>query len=328
MRERLIFLTTVLFIVITGCTKEFHIDANTESFYVIEGRISTLKGPYYVRITKSFSDFKNKNTDDIYKAVEPDPVKDALVIISDDNGVTDTLKPPVQIDYSRYGYSWDFTDNEIDSMLPVLNAYLTYDRGYYQTTKITGVPGHTYKLTVRIDDKEFHASAYMPFVPALDSVKITEVEAVPGGEKGLMPLVYFNEPQQEKNYYFVQHNYIQNFVYDNPALAYSPGLNIPYVVNDELLPPYVNGLPVRVIKSGHNPCCDFYFTYLFPHHPVQVRLGSITKETYDYFRVLINQLNVEGNVYKPVPASAPGNISGGALGLFYATDISYKLAFP
>jgi hypothetical protein len=323
MRDRLFFLTIVLFIVIPACTKEFPIDRNTESFYVIEGRISNLKGPYYIRITRSFSDFKN-----IYGSVpnyvDPAPVKDALVIISDDKGVTDTLKPPVELDYSRYTYSWESVTRKMDSLLPLLNAFLTYDRGYYQTTKITGVPGHTYKLTVRVDNKEFHASAYMPFVPALDSVKIGEVEAVAGGDKGLMPLVYFNEPQQEKNYYMLQHNDVRDYIYDNPALGYISH-TLPYVVDDDLLLPYVKGLPVRIIKTGHHPCCDFYFPYLFPGYPVQVKLGAITKETYEYFKVLTNQLHVDGNVYKPVPASPMGNISGGAQGFFYATHVSYKL---
>ena len=40
------------------------------------------------------------------------------------------------------------------------------------------------------------------------------------------------------------------------------------------------------------------------------------------------QLQADGNIYKPVPASASGNIKGGALGLFWASSISYKLNLP
>jgi hypothetical protein len=65
-----------------------------------------------------------------------------------------------------------------------------------------------------------------------------------------------------------------------------------------------------------------------PGPPIQIRLHSFTKETYDYFNTLYKQLENNGNIYKPTPASAHGNISGGALGLFYATAVSGKLLYP
>jgi hypothetical protein len=308
-----------------GCTKEFHIDTGSESLYVVEGRISSLKGPYYIRITKSFNDLKSQVGTSDY--AEPEAVKNALAIISDDMGVSDTLVPAIEYDYKNYRYFWNTDIHKIDSALPRTNVFLSYDRGYYETTKITGVPGHTYHLQIRVDNKEFHASAYMPFVPALDSAKIEEVE-VSGGDKGFMPVAYFSEPQQEKNYYLLQYNDVNNYVYDQPTLSSFPKPFAYHVVDDAVLPSYVNGIPIRILTSGHNPCCYFYFSLLTPHLDIQARLSSITRESYEYFRVLASQLTNDGNVYKPVPTSPPGNISGGALGLFYATDVSYKMILP
>jgi hypothetical protein len=322
--------TVALLMIVQGCTKEFHIDTGSESLYVIEGRISNMKGPYYIRITKSFSDFKNQDGTDIISGdyVEPEAVTDALVIISDDMGVRDTLVPAIDYDYKNYRYVWDAGSHKFDSAVPRVNTFLSAGRGYYETTKITGVPGHTYHLQVRIGNKEFHASAYMPFVPALDSAKIEEVEIPSTGDKGFMPVVYFNEPQQEKNYYLLQHNHVDNYMYDQPVLNSFPSSFQYHVVDDAILPPYVNGIPIRILTSGHNPCCYFYFTLLTPRFAVQARLSSITRESYEYFKVLSEQLTTDGNVYKPVPTTPPGNISGGALGLFYATHVSYKLYLP
>jgi hypothetical protein len=58
-----------------------------------------------------------------------------------------------------------------------------------------------------------------------------------------------------------------------------------------------------------------------------VKLCALTKNAYEYFDALNRQLQNDGNIYQPVPASAIGNISGGALGLFWATSVSYKLVY-
>ena len=102
------------------------------------------------------------------------------------------------------------------------------------------------------------------------------------------------------------------------------------MVDDNILPPYVNGLSVQLIWPDSNPYPGpGPYLNIFPYHyPSHIRLCSLTKEAYDYFNVLRKQLQVDGNVYKPVPASAVGNIQGGALGLFWASNISYKLIWP
>jgi hypothetical protein len=327
--KRLTFLTGIIVLLLTaGCTKDFNLNIEkTDPLYVIQGRISNLRGAYFFRITKSTNLFPHSNR------INPDSaeaVTGAEVIISDDMGIADTLKPANNYNIIRYAYY--YRNGKLDSMLePLQTSYSNKyrgDRGYYQTTKITGQPGHTYKLQVRIGNETFHATAYMPFVPELDSAIIKETNVNANESKGYLPYLYFKEPQNEKNYYHLQYNDIYDYPYDNPyGHVNGPGIFHYYVINDEILPPYVNGLAAQSLIPSHNR-----YNSTFPHlpgnYPVQVRLSSLTKEAYEYFRALGMQLEDDGNVYKPAPATARGNISGGALGLFWASHISYKLILP
>jgi hypothetical protein len=114
-----------------SCTKEIDIDLNTSSpQLVIEGNISDMPGPYTVKLSKTVN-FSDSNT---YP-----PVTGALVIISDNTGVTDTLTETVS--------------------------------GSYQTQRITGIQGNTYTLTVVTEGKQYDAVSTMPYKVNLDSIQ-------------------------------------------------------------------------------------------------------------------------------------------------------------
>ena len=317
----------VLLIATAGCVKDFKLNLeDTAPLYVIEGRISNMRGPYYVRITKSTDLLALSNQN--YGIDSAEPVKGALVVITDDRGVTDTLIPSKRAGLPRLEYFYH--NGVIDStMRPFYPPYTTEDRGYYETTKLTGSPGHNYQLSVHIGNEEFHAAAYMPPVPTLDSAAIKETVVDPDGSIGYMPFVWFKEPANEANYYLFQYNSIRDYPYDYPYAFYKPFMIFPFfVLDDKTMPATVNGLAVRVIISDHYRFSDGYPYLMKPTEPTQVRLSSLTKEAYDYMNALGKQLADDGNVYKPVPASIKGNISGNALGIFYATHVSYKLVMP
>jgi hypothetical protein len=323
------FLSLFILLIMAGCTKEtdFKLD-DTEPVIVIDARISDLKGPYYVRVTRSTNKLATgipdhwKPSDDTALAV-----KGALVILSNDMGVSDTLKPSVYRNPPRLTYF--MLNGQLDSTMDEYkNPYLTNDLGYYETTKIQGAPGHTYHLKVVVNNKEYQASAYMPFVPALDSAVLKGPLDYAPIDNSYLPFVYFREPQQEKNYYLLQHNNIGDYPYDNPYGSRQLSVRTPfYVIDDKTLPPYVNGQVVWETESTRNPF-GYFQSYINRDDARQVRLSSLTKEVYDYYRVLTSQFENDGNVFKPIPASPKGNISGNALGLFYATSVSYKLILP
>src|SRR5450755_4326148 len=96
MIKRPYYFICILCLMAAGCTKDFHIDiVKTKPLYVIDGRISNMQGPYYVRITKA--------TDPIASQVSApsgldnaEAVTGAQVIIADDMGIADTLMPADQ----------------------------------------------------------------------------------------------------------------------------------------------------------------------------------------------------------------------------------------
>lgn len=341
MRIQQYIVSIAFLMVITGCTKDFDLNLETvKPLYVIEGKISNMRGPYYVRITKSTGLLPYPETYYHYLYRDSaEAVKDALVIITDDTGIRDTLIPaPQTID--RYAYYFrDTTDNyrdlTIDSVFTTVgDRSTTHERGYYQTTKLKGLPGHTYYLEVQVGDTIFRSSAYMPPVPALEHAELRDTTLSPYLNSGNIPVAYFKDPPNEKNYYALISNYfIHAYRYDHflpPGWASQITWNaLPYYVfDDKILTTDVNVMPVRhVLNNDDDPYRPYgYYPYVLkPPYPIQVRLQSLTKEAYDYFNILNKQSEDDGNIYKPMPSSASGNISGGALGLFYATHISDRL---
>jgi hypothetical protein len=317
---------SVLLLMATGCTKDYTIHPEgAGQLYVIEGRISNMRGPYYVRVTKSKNSVEEGFADTLSWLERVEAVKDALVIISDDMGIVDTLKP-VDSSGGRYGYG--YMNGKIDSGIRPLYDFdhsLTASQGYYETKKITGVPGHTYHLQVRIGDETFQASAYMPSPPDLDSIVTEPDRNMPGAEN---VYAYFKEPQHEENYYLLQLASFYQYPYD--AVQYGPSFGdhsiFPYYVfDDKALPPYVSHMEIDAIFFDGYSYGGIKPYFVLPPETFQGRLSSLTRESYEYFAALGKQFLGDGNVYKPVPVSAKGNISGGALGLFWAAGVSYKL---
>lgn len=116
---------------LTSCEKviEVKTDGNNNTI-VIEGNITNTPPPYYVKVTNSVP-YTQSN-------VFP-PVTNALVIITTNNGVRDTLT---------------HTAN-----------------GIYKTNKIIGTPGTTYNLSVATNNTTYTAQSKMPNVVVLDSLR-------------------------------------------------------------------------------------------------------------------------------------------------------------
>src|SRR5687768_9171182 len=114
----------VLLVATAGCIKDFNLTPKeTTPLYVIEGRISNLRGPYYVRVTKSTHLLRKENKDGHRGIDSSEPVKGALVMITDDLDVTDTLVPARSPEIPRYWYF--YKNGVIDSSMQTL-SYPTY----------------------------------------------------------------------------------------------------------------------------------------------------------------------------------------------------------
>jgi hypothetical protein len=203
-------------------------------------------------------------------------VSNATVIISDNIGKPDTLKESKP--------------------------------GIYTSSKIIGIVGRTYSLTVKANDKTITSSGTIPNPVKFDSLNVMPPQGGFGGggfgggntQTGTLYFVRvkFNDPENETNYYrFVE--YINS----------KPTGNI-YVYDDRLN----NG------KTNDKTLLNFT-RYLVKGDTVTVEMQCIDKAVYEYF-------NSFGNLGMGPSSSTPANpytnLNGAVLGFFSAHTVERK----
>ena len=164
--QKIVIPIIALVLFLTSCTKEIDLKLkSTEPQIVIEGNITNEAGPYTVQIRKTV-DFTKSNT--------LPAVSGALVTISDNTGVTETLKETTP--------------------------------GVYQTTILTGVPGKTYNLKVSVEGKIFNAISTMPQPVKLDTIKfdLFTSKGDSGGPEYCTLPVFTDPANAVNNYRFIQ----------------------------------------------------------------------------------------------------------------------------
>jgi len=303
-------LSVVLLLLVVGCKEEYNLQLDSiKPKLVVEASITNQKGPYLVRLTKSRSQLTNNpynlpydDTIWTYNNDLAEAVRDAEIYIEDNTETyVDTL---VKCPDGNWIYYDDTIHNYHSSYFEVADTSILL--GYYKTTKLKGIAGHTYTLTIKWQGREYHSASFLPPVANIDSVHFNFTRGEVGKWDYNIPLLFFKEPQNEKNYY----------------LFITPGNNSvwPYsVLSDEFLKPYVNGLDVC---KGVSP--DYWMTaypdaYLTEYF---IEMHSLTKEGYDYYKALLQQFKTDGGAYSPAPATPPGNIDNGALGFFKTSSVN------
>jgi len=322
-----LFIILILFVITNSCIDEYDLNLkSTDARLVVEGAITNQNGPYLIRLTKSRliytydnSWFSNptlhvSSSDTIYpyniythRYDGTEAVKNAEAFITDVNtSITDTL---VKCPIGKWHHFADSIHNNFSSHFDVADTSILF--GYYKTTKLKGIPGHTYALTIKWAGQEYHAESYMPPVPPLDSVQFNFTKGAIGKVDYNIPLIFFKEPQNERNYYLF------NTAGGGSTWAYS-------VLSDEYLKDYVNGLDVC---KGVSP--DYWRTaypWLSDDGKLTwdyfIEMHSITKEAYEYYKALLQQFKTDGGGYSPSPASPPTNLDNGALGFFRASAVN------
>ena len=189
---------------------------------------------------------------------------------------------------------------------------------------IVGSPGDKFSMELKITygnkTREYYSETVMLQTPVIESMSYVIRKGDIGKNDNFVPLVSFNEPQDQKNYYLFQlcRSYKNNPNLDcgsNRVWAYS-------IMRDDFLPAVVNGLSIddgaTVVKYA-----DFY-PDVYSDTGVQVKMYSINCETYDFYKALLDQFNNDGGAFSPTPATPSGNINGGAIGLFRAVHESAR----
>jgi len=154
-----IFLIIMALLVWISCEKEIDLDLEDQSGnIVIEANVTDKPGPYYVKITKSVA-FTTNNS---YPTVG-----NAVVILSDNNGQSETLKH--------------------------------VGEGVYETANFTTAPGRTYTLKVSAEGKEYLAKSTMPQAVILEDLQQDSFTV--GGELSYTLLPIFTDPATLGNRY-------------------------------------------------------------------------------------------------------------------------------
>lgn len=241
-----ITLLLALLISLTACEKVIQLDLKNSSPKIV------IQGSIYdhagpFTITLS----KSVNFD---AASEYPSVSGAKVLISDNYGQSEVLSEPVP--------------------------------GRYVTSKLKGIPGHIYSLSVNAGKETYRASALMPHAVGMDSIYFSPSPF--GGET--VTVIRFNDSPYSADYYRMV--YFINKVQQKEF----------YVLDDELLQ------GSTIYYALHPGASD---TKLLKGDQVTVWLETVDPGVYNYFRSAGTQGGTSAS-----PANPVSNISNGALGYF------------
>ncbi len=252
-----ITLLLITCLTVVSCQKVIDVDLNAASPKYV---IEATVSNTAVAGTVKITQTKNFNDDNNFAGIT-----NANVILSDNAGNTETL-----------------------SMVK---------NGLYQTSVLTGVPGRTYFLTVKIDNAEFTSSSTMPYPVQLDTLTIFNF--VGFGDTLKIVDAEYQDPPGVTNYY--KHNLYVNNKRAKSVDISNDELDDGNLVTRSLF--YQDGN--KELKSGDS---------------VKVEMLCIDKPMYDYFFSLEQTITQSA----ATPANPVTNIAGGALGYFSAYTTTTK----
>lgn len=307
MNSRKLFYILISFFIVLSCEDNFHLDSKQiESTIIIKGWIYNDNMPVRLKISESIID---ENADDLLKNSQSNCIKNALVTLTSTSQVIDT-------------FELEFTNDYHDSSVFKWT-------GYYISDKIKGIPKETYFLKVEHGGKIYQAEAYMPAVPKIDSITFSTKQVEKENATLMVPMVNFVDPVDEENYYLFR---AMQEIYDNQDPTWKIMDYIDPWMISLFSDRFINGKDASLnILEGVKT--DRYwmegsYNFMF-NSTIGVRMQSMTKHSYEYYEVLINQLNYAAGVFHPASANPPTNISNGGQGYFGASAVSYCITdFP
>lgn len=288
--NKIIFTLLLACLTMTGCVEEIDFQyENSEKRIVIDGSITNQPGPYYFHLSESITQIVTSENGG-YNENMGKPVKNATVVLSDNAGNQEQLR---------------FIGERTDIYDP--------SQGWYIAESMTGVVGRTYTLTVTWNEKTYVAVDKMKEVSVIDRIDFRTKHLEAKNEDVTIPLIYFHEPQDQKNYYLMYYT-INGYKGNSRNWAFS-------ILDDQYLNENVNGLE---IDDGQSPSGRDFYYQISTGDKVAVYLESLSPTAYFFYKNLIEQFDSDGGAFSPNPASPPSNISNGGLGLFRASAVSVK----
>ncbi len=174
--------------------------------------------------------------------------------------------------------------------------------GLYRTSSIQGVPGRTYTLHVAAEGKTFDAVSPMPVKVRIDSVYSSPFREF-DGDLTYYIYIMFHDPPETQNWYRLE-------VHSTTGAVDSSGGRRFILYSDRLANGLETTFRIRTLRRSQ------------PGDSVMVRLSTIDKATYDYFRTVNDILGSDRSPTSLAPANPNTNLTNGSLGYFaaYAID--------
>ncbi|MCL6523180.1 MAG: DUF4249 domain-containing protein [Thermoflavifilum sp.] len=280
--------------VMSGCEKNIHIQLPTPSEQlVVEGYIESYRHPIVI-LTRSFSYFAGLDSEFIDQLF----VHGAQVMVKD-----------VQLNDSIW-----LEEQEQDT----LGGIHFYSYRPPQSTHFIGLPGHSYRLWIRVNGQDYQAETTIPASGMeLDSLYYLLVKPTPEHPDTDRVVLYgrFYDPPERGDYsrYFTKVN----------TEPFYPGYFS--VASDEL----VNGTVFDFqLERGVNKALPIdqknYGTFRFGD-TITVKFCDIDKATYDFWHTWEYAFANNGNPFS-VPIDVLGNIPG-ALGYWGGYRSMYKTIY-
>lgn len=239
---------------------------------------------------------------------------DSKIVI---NGLVSDLPGPYYVDItkSRNFFSNDEPDVVIGATVwitengELVDTLLEVRPGVYETQKITGEPGSSYVLDVWSNGEHYQAEETMPSHVVLSGVRFDPLEIEDQDElcddKGDCRPLYnillsAKEPQHEVNYYLWR-------FYENGDLVVDPE-EIIYADDQFVSGSDIVDLPLDIyVREGDT---------------IRMEMLSLTKEHWEYWWGVDEQINFAGGPTGSPPDNVSTNLSNGALGYFGVSAIS------
>lgn len=305
-----IYIFFLLFFSLFSCVEDYDLDLqNYTAKHTIDATISNDLDYNFVRISRVKGGVSSTESLMLVAGSEILPkeigVENAVVKIQDSKGniyeflkVLNTLgiysNSTDKYDHSRYGY------------------------GYYKAPEgFKAVVGETYTLDVKIDNMHYIASSKVLETPEITKIDVRKQKLEIQKEESMVPFISFTDVDEDKTNYYISQLFLMNQESINDGLYSHSRLWGYSIFDDALLNPKVEDFMLSFGTAS-----DHSAWYPELTNELKVKLMSINKETYDYYKVLISQIKNEGGMYSPSPASPVTNIEGGALGFFMALNIS------
>jgi uncharacterized protein DUF4249 len=319
-----------LIIFIGSCIDPLDIDIDREvNILIVEGSITTLPGPYFVRLSLS-AKFGSVLTGAIR------PVNRATVLVRDSDGNNYNLSEQIFTFY-------DPDDRHTHSNLT--GVYAT-DPGFLPEV------GKSYSLIIKTSDGTEYTSLpekiiKVPEILALEA----EFKKIPlGSDKfktGLEIFTTFQDPLEEKNFYMWKNTGTYKiFAFpENHVIEIDGEIAIPdpkecckvcWVTES------IADLSIRLLTDNNvngNRVTksvafieDDGFRYT-DKYLVRIEQHRLSREAFQFFELLDEQLSINGDIFDPPPATIRGNMinltnpNENVIGYFRASDVSIDSIF-